>query len=319
MAALNDPAAQPDFNLISHSLRITLGEIEKLPNLPAIAGGNIILAEIQQMRNETRAEFQQIRNDIQQVRIENRADIQQVRNENRADIQQMRLENREQFGRLHTVMSTNDYNSAARVQNTYLSTPLDFIFPFHNPSTGAVIPGFPGTSAELDQMAEHDVDAVLQQLGVRIDKDSSTPRVYLFRHGETEWTISGRYTGVSEVPLTANGEQQVLSTGRVVIGRGKLVDPARISRVFVSPRQRAWTAFDLLFGAAGEANVERQDSRWIVADSKVQVTVAISEWGYGAYEGLLTEQIRARRKAHGLDRDRAWDIWRDGCEGEGAE
>ncbi|RMZ78893.1 hypothetical protein DV738_g3657, partial [Chaetothyriales sp. CBS 135597] len=117
------------------------------------------------------------------------------------------------------------------------------------------------------------------------DKDNSTPRVYLFRHGETEWTISGRYTGVSEVPLTANGEQQVLSTGSVVVGPGKLVDPARIARVF----------------------------------SKVQVTADISEWGYGAYEGLLTAQIREQRKAQGLDRERAWDIWRDGCEGEGGE
>ncbi|RMZ82874.1 hypothetical protein DV737_g1854, partial [Chaetothyriales sp. CBS 132003] len=147
------------------------------------------------------------------------------------------------------------------------------------------------------------------------DKDSSTPRVYLFRHGETEWTISGRYTGVSEVPLTANGEQQVLSTGRVAVGRGKLVDPARVARVFVSPRKRARTTFDLLFRPGGA----EEGSGRMVADSKVQVTADISEWGYGAYEGLLTEQIRARRKAHGLDRDRAWDIWRDGCEGEGGE
>ncbi|RMD41083.1 hypothetical protein DV735_g4031, partial [Chaetothyriales sp. CBS 134920] len=108
------------------------------------------------------------------------------------------------------------------------------------------------------------------------DKDNSTPRVYLFRHGETEWTISGRYTGVSEIPLTANGEQQVLSTGRVVVGAGKLVDPARLARVFVSPRKRART-------------------------TKVQVTADISEWGYGAYEGLLTAQIREARRAQGLD------------------
>ncbi|RMZ88045.1 hypothetical protein DV736_g4727, partial [Chaetothyriales sp. CBS 134916] len=161
MAALNNPAPQPDFNLLSHGLHTALGEIERLPNLPAIAGGQIILAEIQQMRDENRAEFQQTRNRFQQMGNE----IQLVRNE----IQQVRNENREQFGRLHTVMGTNDYNGAARVQNTYLSTPLDFIFPFLNPSTGAAIPGFPGTSAEIDQMAEHDVDAVLQQLGLRID------------------------------------------------------------------------------------------------------------------------------------------------------
>ena len=40
----------------------------------------------------------------------------------------------------------------------------------------------------------------------------------------------------------------------------------------------------------------------------------LAEWGYGAYEGLLTSQIRQGRKARGLDKERPWDIWIDGCE-----
>ena len=47
----------------------------------------------------------------------------------------------------------------------------------------------------------------------------------------------------------------------------------------------------------------------------MDVTEEIGEWGYGDYEGLLTEEIRERRKERRLDADRAWDIWRDGCEG----
>ena len=45
------------------------------------------------------------------------------------------------------------------------------------------------------------------------------------------------------------------------------------------------------------------------------LTEDIAEWDYGDYEGLLTSEIRARRKERGLDQEREWDIWRDGCEG----
>jgi len=47
---------------------------------------------------------------------------------------------------------------------------------------------------------------------------------------------------------------------------------------------------------------------------KLEVTEDIREWEYGAYEGLLTAQIRAARKERGLDKDRPWNIWIDGCE-----
>lgn len=48
---------------------------------------------------------------------------------------------------------------------------------------------------------------------------------------------------------------------------------------------------------------------------KVTITEDIAEWDYGDYEGLLTKEIRARRKEKGLDKDKPWDIWVDGCEG----
>ena len=50
-------------------------------------------------------------------------------------------------------------------------------------------------------------------------------------------------------------------------------------------------------------------------EGKVTTTDSLAEWDYGAYEGLLTSEIRAGRKERGLDKEREWDIWRDGCEG----
>lgn len=125
--------------------------------------------------------------------------------------------------------------------------------------------------------------------------------------GETEWTISGRFTGRSDIPLTPHGESQVISSSRVVVGPGKLIDPAKIARVFISPRIRARRTSELLFGGSMRPEL-------------VEITEDIREWEYGLYEGLLISQIRAGRKERGLDKERPWDIWHDGCEGgESAE
>ncbi|KAK7528290.1 putative phosphoglycerate mutase [Phyllosticta citriasiana] len=139
------------------------------------------------------------------------------------------------------------------------------------------------------------------------DKDAGTPRVYLARHGETEWTINGRYTGVTELPLTPNGERQVLGSGRALVGANRLINPSRLAAVYISPRLRARQTYDLLFSAPAKTA--------LASAAKVHTTSRLAEWDYGAYEGLLTKEIRARRAAAGLDADRPWDIWRDGCEG----
>ena len=150
------------------------------------------------------------------------------------------------------------------------------------------------------------------------DKDASTPRVYLARHGETEWTINGRYTGNTELLLTPNGRNQVLSSGKLLLGAGKLIDPAKLAHVFISPRKRAQETFDLLFD--GEEGAEAGDSKGKLAregilSGKVTTTEALAEWDYGDYEGLVTKEIRELRAKRGLDKDGKWDIWRDGCEG----
>ncbi|KAL8674276.1 MAG: hypothetical protein Q9168_001343 [Polycauliona sp. 1 TL-2023] len=138
------------------------------------------------------------------------------------------------------------------------------------------------------------------------DKDSGTPRVFL-------WSKNGRYTGTTELDLTTEGRQQVLASAQVIVGTGSLIDPAKLAAVFISPRQRAQQTFHLLFGDS----LSHQAS----AESKVQVatTSELAEWDYGAYEGSTTREIHALRREHGLDSDREWNIWEDGCEdGESA-
>jgi len=138
------------------------------------------------------------------------------------------------------------------------------------------------------------------------DKDAGTPRVFLYRHGETEWTINGRYTGTTELELTPHGEAQVLASGAMIVGPGKLVDPKKLAHIFVSPRKRARKTFELAFGEKGKQ---------LEQEGKVSETQRLAEWDYGLYEGLVTKEIKEGRKERGLDKERSWDIWRDGCEG----
>lgn len=125
--------------------------------------------------------------------------------------------------------------------------------------------------------------------------------------GETEWSKNGRYTGITEKELLPTGELQVQGTAQKLVGPGKLIDPAKVGKVFISPRARATKTFELLFGVEGKASLEK--------DGKAVFTEEIAEWGYGDYEGLKTVEIRKLRDERGLDKERPWDIWRDGCEG----
>ncbi|KAF3903126.1 hypothetical protein ABW21_db0205684 [Orbilia brochopaga] len=157
------------------------------------------------------------------------------------------------------------------------------------------------------------------------DLDATTPRVFLARHGETEWTKNGRYTGITDLALTPYGITQVAGTARQLVGPGKLIDPENIAHVWVSPRTRARQTFDLLFSSASSATPVGEigssgSNATQLGEEKVTVAEDIAEWDYGDYEGLLVGEIRAGRKERGLDGEKAWNIWRDGCEGgESAE
>ncbi|SPO04452.1 related to phosphoglycerate mutase [Cephalotrichum gorgonifer] len=136
------------------------------------------------------------------------------------------------------------------------------------------------------------------------DAEALTPRVFIARHGETEWAKNGRHTGKTDIELTPYGIKQVHTSAKELVGAKKLLDPARLAHVFVSPRIRAQQTFHLLFEGANS-----------VPDESVTVTEDIAEWDYGDYEGLKTAEIHALRKSRGLDAERPWSIWKDGSEG----
>ncbi|PHH79677.1 hypothetical protein CDD82_2235 [Ophiocordyceps australis] len=145
-----------------------------------------------------------------------------------------------------------------------------------------------------------------------------TPRVFLVRHGETEWSLSGRHTGRTDIPLTANGERRVRATGRALVGSDRLIVPRQLSHIYVSPRKRAQRTFELLnLGVPPEAlpwsSHGSTACTGIDCNAGIQVCEAIREWDYGDYEGVTTPEIRKRRAAEGIEG--TWDIWRDGCPG----
>lgn len=125
--------------------------------------------------------------------------------------------------------------------------------------------------------------------------------------GQTEWSQNGRYTGKTELELTQNGENQVSASGKIIVGSGRLIDPANLAHVYSSPRRRAVQTFEIAFSEA--------DRQALNDAKKVSLTERLAEWDYGQYEGLVTKEIRALRQDHGLDAEKPWDIWRDGCEG----
>ncbi|KAH9905347.1 phosphoglycerate mutase [Xylariomycetidae sp. FL2044] len=160
----------------------------------------------------------------------------------------------------------------------------------------------------------------------------TTPRVFIVRHGETEWSLSGKHTGSTDIPLTADGEKRVKATGRALVGADRLIVPKQLAHIYVSPRKRAQRTFELLnlgirdplpwkeHGArpADDADPDADpdagpSSSRFCPRARVEVTEDIREWDYGDYEGITSPEVRDRRAAKGLNRD--WDIWRDGCEG----
>lgn len=107
------------------------------------------------------------------------------------------------------------------------------------------------------------------------------PVMYLARHGETAWSLSGQHTGLTDLPLTEQGERNARRLGERLIG-------LTFARVFTSPLQRAARTCELA-GFGERAEVDRN----------------LVEWNYGEYEGRLTAEIHASRPD--------WQLFRDGC------
>ena len=108
---------------------------------------------------------------------------------------------------------------------------------------------------------------------------SSKPRLFLVRHGETEWSLSGQHTGVTDIPLTENGREKARTVGALLNQRPFVL-------VQTSPMQRARETCTLLgYGPHAVVNPD------------------LCEWNYGIFEGLTTPQIREQRN------DPHWNIF----------
>jgi len=144
----------------------------------------------------------------------------------------------------------------------------------------------------------------------------TTPRVFIIRHGETEWSLNGRHTGTTELPLTSNGEKRIVATGKALVGDDRLIVPKNLAHIYVSPRHRAQKTLELLALNCRD-KFPWQDNRVhsdgeVRTEAKVEITEAVREWDYGEYEGLTSKTIQEQRAKDGLG---TWDIWRDGCPG----
>jgi broad specificity phosphatase PhoE len=109
------------------------------------------------------------------------------------------------------------------------------------------------------------------------------PVIYLARHGETAWSVSGQHTGRTDLPLTERGERNARALGERLRGM-------TFAKVLTSPLQRAVRTCELAgFGAVAEIDPD------------------LVEWDYGEYEGRRTAEIHAQRPD--------WQLFRDGCPG----
>jgi probable phosphoglycerate mutase len=107
------------------------------------------------------------------------------------------------------------------------------------------------------------------------------PRLYVIRHGETAWSLSGQHTGRTDIPLTARGR-----AGAVALGRE--IRDVQFSHIFASPMRRAQRTCELAR-----------------PDLTTEIEPDLGEWDYGDYEGKLSVDIRAKRPG--------WSVFRDGC------
>jgi broad specificity phosphatase PhoE len=118
----------------------------------------------------------------------------------------------------------------------------------------------------------------------------SLPQIYIARHGETAWTITGQHTGSTDLALTERGERNARRLGERLSG-------LEFARVYCSPLLRARRTCEL----AGFGPLTGTSS------AAAEFDPDLVEWNYGDFEGLTTADIRKQRSA--------WQLFRDGCPG----
>ncbi len=110
------------------------------------------------------------------------------------------------------------------------------------------------------------------------------PRMFLLRHGKTEWSQSGQHTGRTDIPLLEEGRQQAVAAGESI----RSLEPAPFAQILTSPLRRAVETCAL-------AGFEAEDDPDLM------------EWDYGSYEGMTSAQIRQERPG--------WSLWDEGVPG----
>jgi len=111
---------------------------------------------------------------------------------------------------------------------------------------------------------------------------AESQEVWLVRHAETEWSRTGKHTGLTDIELTEAGRARAREMGERLAGH-------RFGLVLSSPLQRA------------------RETAQLAGLGDPGITDDLLEWDYGEYEGLTTQEIRERRSD--------WFLWRDGCPG----
>ena len=114
-------------------------------------------------------------------------------------------------------------------------------------------------------------------------KPDLRPQIWVIRHAETEWSLNGRHTGKTDIPLTARGNQAAVELK-------PWISAMQFATVLSSPRTRAIHTAQL-------CGLETQ----------VQVEPLLAEWDYGDYEGWTSPEIAAKNPG--------WDLWHHGCPG----
>jgi len=113
--------------------------------------------------------------------------------------------------------------------------------------------------------------------------DNHLPVIYIARHGETAWSVTGQHTGLTDLPLTPQGETNAR-------GLANRLNGMAFAKVLTSPLQRA-----------------RQTCALAGFGSVAEIENDLVEWNYGRYEGLRSAEIRAERPD--------WQLFRDGAPG----
>lgn len=119
---------------------------------------------------------------------------------------------------------------------------------------------------------------------------TSVPKCFILRHGQTEWSESGKRTSFTDLSLTKKGEELVKRSAERLFGANQIIDPSQMGAIYVSPRARAQETLKLLN---------------LPTDIPVETTELLAEFNYGDYEGMKTSEIKK------LTGNSKWETWVD--------